>query len=301
MCQIQGGASIGVMEGKTYDGNAEAIEAWNTVLFDKFCKYRDILCTGLGIHGEAAMDRGQPAPGQRVLDLGCGFGDTTQVLARRVGSAGQATGIDAAARFIEVARREASEAGVNNARFIVGDVQAAELGGPYDLAFSRMGVMFFASPVAALRNVRKALRSGGRLSMVVWRKKDENPFLALVEQRVLEIVSVPEKTDQVTCGPGPFSMASPDVVSAQLLAAGFERPTFERFDGDIYVGRDLEAAMEFALTLGPAGEVMRLAGAEAERKRPEILAAVSEVLAPYVRPEGVFGGSSSWIVTARAP
>ncbi len=292
---------MGVMQGTTLDGNSEAIEAWNTVLFDKFCAYRDILCTGLGLHGEAAMDRAEPKPGEIVLDLGCGFGDTTQVLARRVGPTGQATGIDAAARFIEVARREAKEAGADNTRFLVGDVQGADLGGPYDLAFSRMGMMFFASPVAALRNVGKALGSGGRLAMVVWRKKDENPFLALVEQRVLEIVSVPEQTNQVTCGPGPFSMASADVVSAQLLAAGFERPTFERFDGEIYVGRDLEAAMEFALTLGPAGEVMRLAGAEAERRRPEILAAVSEVLAPYVRPDGVFGGSSSWIVTARVP
>ncbi|HVH41976.1 MAG TPA: class I SAM-dependent methyltransferase, partial [Labilithrix sp.] len=110
------------MENKTYDGNSEAIEAWNTVLFDKFCRYRDILTTGLGIHGETAMDRGELRAGARVLDVGCGFGDTTLVLARRVGDTGIATGVDAAERFIEVARREAKEAGIHNASFLVADV-----------------------------------------------------------------------------------------------------------------------------------------------------------------------------------
>ncbi len=283
------------------DGNAEAIEAWNTVLFDKFCQYRDILTTGLGLHGEVAMDRGAPKPGAHVLDVGCGFGDTTVVLGRLVGETGRATGVDCASRFIDAARREASEAGAKNVNFLVADVQEGELGGPYDLAFSRMGVMFFASPVAALRNIRRSLKSGGRLSMAVWRKKEENPFLAAVENRVLEIVTVPEKTEEVTCGPGPFSMASADVVSAQILKAGFVRPTFERFDGEIFVGKDLASAIEFALSIGPAGEVMRLAGEEGAKKRPEVVAAVGEVLAPFVRATGVYGMSSSWIITAQAP
>jgi hypothetical protein len=123
----------------------------------------------------------------------------------------------------------------------------------------------------------------------------------MVEQRVLQIVTVPEKTDQVTCGPGPFSMSSPDVVSAQLIAAGFARPTFERFDAEIFIGKDVAAAVEFAMTIGPAGEVIRLAGAEGERRRPEVIAAVHEVLAPFAREGGVYGMSSSWLVTAEAP
>jgi ubiquinone/menaquinone biosynthesis C-methylase UbiE len=289
------------MHGKNLDGNADAIEAWNTVLFDKFVLYRDILAAGLGIHGETAMDRAALHVGARVLDVGCGFGDTTQVLARRVGPTGEATGVDAAERFIAGAQSEANAAGIANAKFKVVDVQSGDLGGPYDVAYSRMGTMFFASPVAALRNVRKSLVSGGRLAMAVWRRKDDNPFLSVVESRVLELVTVPEETDQVTCGPGPFSMASTDVVSAQLLAAGFERPTFERFDGEIFIGKDLQAAIEFSLALGPAGEIMRLAGEAAEKRRPEIIAAIEDVIQPFVRPNGVWAMSSSWIVTARAP
>ena len=130
--------------------NAEAIQAWDGPLYDRFLRFRHIVTSGLGAHGEAALALYPPLAGQRVLDLGCGFGDTTQRIAGLVGPSGSAVGVDAAANFIERARAEAS--GVENVSFEVADVQAAELGGPYDMAFSRMGTMFFASPVAALRH-----------------------------------------------------------------------------------------------------------------------------------------------------
>jgi ubiquinone/menaquinone biosynthesis C-methylase UbiE len=288
------------MENRTFENNAEAIEAWDTVLFDKFLRFRDIVVRGLERHGAALLDR-HPLPAKgRVLDIGCGFGDSTIAIARALGSGGEAVGVDAAARFIETARKDAQAAGVQNARFVVADAQADALGGPYDRAFARFGTMFFASPVAALRNVRRSLESGSLLTIVVWRRKDENAWLYDVEQRVLEIVKPPETTDQVTCGPGPFSMASPDVTSAQLKAAGFDRIQFERFDSDIRMGKDVDEAIEIAMALGPAGEILRLAGAEAEKRKPEVTEALRELFSQRVREGGVFGGSSSWLVSARA-
>ena len=150
-------------------------------------RFRDIVTTGLGAHGERALRLFPPVPGQKVLDIGCGFGDTTQRIAGMVGPTGEAVGVDAAANFIDTARRETAEMGVANARFEVVDVQSGDLGGPYDMAFSRMGTMFFASPVAALRNVRSALVPGGRLAMVVWRRREDNDWLyraqTIVEDR----------------------------------------------------------------------------------------------------------------------
>jgi SAM-dependent methyltransferase len=288
------------MDTKTYVDNAEAIEAWNGVLFDKFACFRETLTTGLGAHGEALLERFPPRAGERVLDVGCGFGDTTITLARLVGDGGEAVGVDAAARFVESGRRDAAEQGVRNARFAVADVEREPLGGPYDRAFARFGTMFFASPVAALRNVRKSLASGGSFTFVVWRRKDENACWYDAEQRVLRFVQVPEQTTAPTCGPGPFSMSSPDTVSTQLAIAGFDRITFERHDREIRVGRDVDDAIAFSLALGPAGEVMRLAGAEAERRRPEIVASLQEMLAPLARAGGVYAKSSSWLVSARA-
>jgi SAM-dependent methyltransferase len=284
-----------------FENNVEAIEAWNTVLFDKFLQFRSALTGGLGLHGDAALERHPPPIGSRVLDIGCGFGETTQQIARLVGPTGLVVGVDAAARFIEIGRQEAEAAGLPNAQFRVADVQSDDLGGPYDHAFARMGTMFFASPVMAMRNVRKAMRPHGHLSMVVWRAKKENAFMADIENKVLEIIPHVDKGDQVTCGPGPFSMASADLVSTQLLAAGWERIGFERFDTDMRVAGSLDEAIEFAMALGPAGEIIRLAGEEGERKKDEVVRALRELLAPAVRPDGVYGASSSWIVTARAP
>jgi SAM-dependent methyltransferase len=285
------------------DDNAIIVEAWNTVLFDKFVRFRHLLIDGLAAHSEEVLGRRPFAPGSRVLDIGCGFGDSTIRIAGLVGPEGEVVGVDCAERFIATARADAEAAGATNARFIVADVQTDELGGPYDSAFARFGTMFFNLPGAAMRNIRRALRPGGTLTQIVWRRREENPWVHAAELRVREIVPVVahEDTDQVHCGPGPFSLAGPDMVSGMLRASGYDRIAFERFDSDICIGRNLDEAIEFAMSLGPAGEIMRLAAAEGERLKPQVVAALSETIAPYVRPDGVWAPSSTWFVTARNP
>src|SRR5262245_17371594 len=134
--------------------NSIPIEAWNTVLFEKFVRFRDTLTNGLSAHSDEALRRRPYPTGARVLDVGCGFGDTTQQIAKQVGS-GAAIGVDCAANFIAAASREAQ--GLANASFFVADVESGDLKGPYDHAFSRFGTMFFNLPGLALRNIRKAL------------------------------------------------------------------------------------------------------------------------------------------------
>ena len=288
----------GVKRTEVSSPNAETIEAWDGPLYERFVRFRSIVTAGLGNHGEAALELYPPQPGQRVIDVGCGFGDTTQRIAGLLGPKGHAVGVDVAPRFIEDAVRETAELGISNASFEVADVQTDDLGGPYDMAFSRMGVMFFNAPVPALRNVRAALVPGGRLCMVVWRSKAANDVLSIPEQAVAALLGDHDKGEHVTCGPGPFSMASADVVGDQLTAAGFRDITFERSDAELRVGDDLDAATRFSLTLGPAGERMRLAGEAAIARRDEVTAAVKAALSPFARPDGVFAPSSTWIVTA---
>jgi SAM-dependent methyltransferase len=280
--------------------NEEAVEAWNGVLFDRFVMYRHIVTAGLGAHGEEALRIHPPRPGERALDIGCGFGDTTQRIAAMVGAEGTVLGFDVAERFIELARREA-KTGAANARFAVGDLQVTEFEQSFDYAFSRMGTMFFANPVPAMRNVRQALVPGGRLCMVVWRRKLDNEWMHRAERVVERFVEEPEESDEPTCGPGPFSMGDADVTSQILLGAGFEEVSLRRCDIEIQIGRDVDEAVEFAMALGPAGEVIRLAGGEAERIRPEIEAALREALAEFEGPDGVSAPASTWIVSARAP
>jgi ubiquinone/menaquinone biosynthesis C-methylase UbiE len=282
------------------DENAVIIEAWNTVLFEKFLRFRYVLTNGLSGHSDELFERRPFSPGAHVLDVGCGFGDTTLAIARMVGPAGKAVGTDCADNFVDSARKDAAEAGVSNAAFFVADAQSGSLGGPYDQAFSRFGTMFFSFPGAAMRNIRRSLAPGGTFTMIVWRKREDNPWLHEAERRVKEIVPVVshEETDQVHCGPGPFSMAGADLVSDLMTAAGFERVTFERFDRDICIGRTLDEAVEFSMTLGPAGEVIRLAGDEGTKRKDEVASALREVLASFQRADGIWAPSSVWFVSA---
>ena len=140
--------------------NEIVIEAWNTILFEKFCRYRHLLVDSLARHSDVALDLYPYPTGARVLDVGCGFGDSTLRIARGVG-AGEAVGVDCAANFIRAAEADRDAAKVKNARFFVADVQSEDLRGPYDHAFARFGTMFFDLPGAAMRNVRRALKPGG--------------------------------------------------------------------------------------------------------------------------------------------
>jgi ubiquinone/menaquinone biosynthesis C-methylase UbiE len=283
--------------------NDVIVEAWNTVLFDKFVRFKHILVAGLAGHSDELLSRRPHPEGSRVLDIGCGFGDSTLRIANAVGPKGAAVGVDCAENFIRAADAEAKAAGVRNASFFTADVQTGDLRGPYDHAFARFGTMFFTSPGAAMRNVRKALKPGGVLRQIVWRKREDNPWLYDAELRVREIVPVVshEETKDVHCGPGPFSMSGPDMVSSMLKAAGFLGISFERFDTEICIGRNLEDAVEFAMALGPAGEIIRLAGAEGEARKPKVVAALRDALGRYVRKDGVWAPSSTWFVTARSP
>lgn len=281
--------------------NLESQEAWNGVLFERFSRYRHLVVDGLAPHGTEAMRVYPPAPGDRVLDIGCGFGDASQELAGLVGPSGSVLGVDIAPRFIEASRSEAELAGVDNVRFEVHDVQATRFDEPFDYAFSRFGTMFFDNPVPALRNVREAMEPGGRLNIVVWRRRVDNPWVYEAEKVVKPLLDEPEETDEPRCGPGPFSMADADTTSGQLKSAGFVDIALRRFDNPLRFGGSLDEAIEMNMALGPAAEAVRLAGEQADEIRPHLESLLRDALAPFVTEDGVIAQSSTWLVTARAP
>jgi SAM-dependent methyltransferase len=280
--------------------NAEAIDAWDGPLYERFVRFREIVTTGLSAHGEVALRLFGPRPEQRVLDIGCGFGDATQRLAELVGPGGVAVGVDAAPRFIQTARDEAAAAGIEHVSFAVADVQTDALGGPYEVAFSRFGTMFFANPVAALRNVRQELVSGGRLVMVVWRRRIDNDWLYRGQTIVEGIVDRPEQYDEPTCGPGPFSMADADTTTEILVQAGYGEIELRRCDLPILIGRDLDEAIELVMALGPGGEILRLAGERAAHLHDEVRAALRAGLAEFQTADGIRAPASTWIVAGTA-
>jgi ubiquinone/menaquinone biosynthesis C-methylase UbiE len=287
---------------RVFDDNVEATEAWNGQLFDIWIDYRDLVADGLRDHGEAALAANPPHESNRVLDIGCGLGDTTVRLAGLVGAAGHAHGVDVAERMIETAIEEAAEAGVENVSFAACDVEVTKFDRTFDYAFSRMGTMFFANPVAALRNVRETLAPGGLLNMVVWRRKLDNEFMHRAELVVAEYLEEPEEYDVPRCGPGPFSMANADTVTDVLKQARYEDIRLARQDLPYKIGNDLEHAVAFNMALGPAAEVLRMWGERVDDIRPKIAADLRAALADFVVDGGaVVAPASTWAVTARVP
>ena len=282
--------------------NEEAVRAWDTVLYTRWKKNRKVFVGALDEVTEEVFDRAPPPQGGRCIDIGCGFGETTQRLGELVGAEGFVLGTDSSPRFIDDARREAEEAGVQNVDFEVADAQTAVWEPTFDYAFSRMGTQFFASPVPAMRAIRGALKPGGTLAKICWRRKDESPFWAETQHVVERFLSRPDEYAADTCGPGPFSLGNPETCRGILDAAGFDGIALHRRDFDYYMGKDMDEAVDALLAIGPGAELIRLNGELGESLRPEIADALAQHYTAWQQPDGsIVGRGSVWIVTATSP
>jgi ubiquinone/menaquinone biosynthesis C-methylase UbiE len=277
------------------------VQFWNDVLAPKFIRFKHILVGGLTQHSEAVFPSLNVKKGDRILDVGCGFGDTTVKLADLVGPSGEVVAVDCCDAFLAYATKDAADRGLKNVSFIRGDAEIALPISQFDFVFARFGTMFFANPVAGLRNMRKALRPGGRMVHIVWRNRADNPWLSMAKGVVLKFLPEPG-ADAQTCGPGPFSMADESTVRMMMTSAGYEQIEFRRVDAQVLIGADVADAIAFQLAIGPAGEVFREAGPEAEEKREQIEAALAEAInRQKISAEGIVMDSSSWVISAINP
>jgi SAM-dependent methyltransferase len=275
--------------------NAQQAAYWNEQAGPKWVALQERLDRMIGPLGREALDLAAPAPGERALDVGCGCGDTTLLLAERVGPGGRVLGIDLSAPMLERAR--ARGAGAANLRFEQGDAQTHGFGDErFDLIYSRFGVMFFADPPAAFANLRGALAEGGRLAFVCWQDPGRNDWARVTVGAVLKHVPPPPPPEPDA--PGPFALADAERVRKILGQAGFAEVRIDASEGTLLLGGDatLDEAVEFGLRAGPASRLLAGQG-------PETLAAATEslreALAPFAAPEGVRMPCATWLVTAR--
>jgi SAM-dependent methyltransferase len=235
--------------------------------------------------------------GERVIDVGCGCGDTSLELGRRVTPSGSVLGVDISEPMLGRARERAAAEHMGHVLFATADAQTHVFApGAADAIFSRFGVMFFADPTAAFANLRTALQPDGRLGFVCWQPVMANPWMLTPVMALAGIVPLP--TPAAPDAPGPFSFGDPDRVRRILDGAGFRDVAIDAFTPTVTLGGgvSLDETVEFALDLGPTGQALREAGPDA---RPRAFVAVREALAPFSTPNGVVLDSASWIVTAR--
>lgn len=273
--------------------NAEQITYWNEQGGPKWVQLQEELDRNLATFGHVVMDRLAIAAGERVLDVGCGCGETSLDLARRVGPSGSVVGVDISNVMLARARERAR--GVANVEFLAADAQTQPFAaGSFDVVFSRFGVMFFQDPTAAFVNLHRALKPGGRLGFHCWKTFQDNAFMTVPFLAALQ--HVPPPAPPQPNAPGPFAFADPNRVRGILSEAGFAEIDFESRTDPMSVGATLDAAADYAIQMGPASIALRDASAETVAK---VRASVREALVAYRTPDGVSLGTSSWIVTAR--
>jgi SAM-dependent methyltransferase len=275
--------------------NADEITRWNDVSGRTWSELSDLLDRQLGDAGRLAMDALAPRAGERLIDVGCGCGQTTLELARRVGPGGEVLGLDISQPMLAVARGRAATAGAKHVRFVEGDAQIHALEpGAFAGIFSRFGVMFFEDPVAAFRNLRRALAPGGRLAFLCWRAPEDNQIMTC--PMVASRHHFPPQPPPTPGGPGPFAFADSDRVRGVLEQAGFSQIALAKHDAEMG-GNSLEDALTLALRVGPVPGLLRTHPEVA----PQVRESIRQALVPFVRDGAVWLGSSTWIVTASSP
>lgn len=275
--------------------NAEQIAYWNEVSGPRWVAAQHLLDEQISPLGLAAMERAAPTPGERVLDVGCGCGQTSLQLAERVGPTGRVLGVDVSGPMLARAAERAREAGAGHVSFQRADAQTHGFAPEFDLLFSRFGVMFFEDPVAAFANLRSALRPGGRLILLCWQELRRNDWMRIPVMTVAQHVPLPPPPEPGA--PGPFAFGDAERVRGILSRAGFGAVEIDPHETQMAIrgGGALDESVDFLLQLGPTLKALQEAD---ETQRARAREALREELRPYLSDAGVVMNAATWIVSA---
>jgi SAM-dependent methyltransferase len=276
--------------------NTDQAAAWDGDEGDHWVSHQQRYEAMTGAFTARLLRAAEIGAADRVLDVGCGNGQTTRLAAGQA-SRGLALGIDLSTAMLERARQDAADDGLSNVHFERGDAQVHPFPPQaFDVAVSRFGVMFFDDPVAAFTNIARALRPGGRLAFLCWQEALRNEYIAVPLGAALAHVPVPDVGAPEA--PGPFSLADPTRIEEVLATAGFEGVTTVPVEAPMRLGDDADDAVGFLAGTGMAKALLE----PAEPTMAQLaLDAVRDALRPYEQPGGISLGGAAWLVTARRP
>lgn len=275
--------------------NVDMANAWDGEEGDQWTQFADEYDTSMRSIWGRYLEMDPIAPTDRVLDIGCGSGQSTRDAAR-LAVDGSALGVDLSESMLAEARRRASTEGLTNVEFLRADVQVhAFAAATFDLAISRFGSMFFSDRPSAFSNIASALRPGGRMALLVWQAAARNEWIMVARESMAAGRDLPMPAPGA---PGPAALADPDDVEALLTGVGFEAIEFTSFEEPLWFGADADAAYAF---VGGIGIVKGLSEGLEEGARAEAHEKLKSALRSHETPEGVRFDSAVWLITARKP
>ena len=276
--------------------NAEQRTYWNEQAGPIWVQMQERMDLQIGAHGARALAVLAARPGERILDVGCGCGDTALAIARQVGGAGRVLGIDISAPMLARARDRAAKAGIANVAFEHADAQTHALpAASFDALFSRFGVMFFEAPAVAFANLARALKPGGRVVFACWQPVAANPWVGVPMAALANVLQIPPPPPPDA--PGPFAFADTERVRKILSEAGFGEITFRSEQLPMGFGTVDEAA-DFLTDMGPASRAIREAGG-GDAVREKARAAIRAALAAHAKSGRAELASAIWVASAR--
>ena len=274
--------------------NQEQREFWSDIKGDLWVTLQPRIDTMLATFGDKALDTLNPQFGERILEIGCGTGTTTLALGERVGASGEILAADLSRPMLNKAIERANLCAEHAITFVEADAQVHNFPtATFDAVYSRFGVMFFDNPVAAFRNIRKAVRPGGRMAYVCWADRKANPWIRIPAGAAKAFLDLPAPPPDDA--PGQFSMENEHRVQQILHDAGWSDIGLERFTVDGSIGSNAADAARFITKMGPMSEPFALADSDTQNKTLQV---IEEALTPYSNDSGVTLGFSTWIVSA---
>jgi SAM-dependent methyltransferase len=286
------------MSGARDDANAAQRRYWNDVAGPRRIAAQAFIENRNRESNELLLARLGHKSGERVLEIGCGTGPTTVRLAEMVGPEGRVVAVDISAPMLAVARERTQKAGFANAEFVLGDAQVAALGpAGFDLATSRMGVMFFADPVAAFHNILGALKPGGRLVFACWAQLSENPHWLFTHEIAVKHLGAP--APRPAHEPGPHAFGDPDYLQDMLTRAGFATVAVERAHPVIH-GGSVEEEVRQAMGMGQVARLIEEKNASPE-VRERLARDIEAAFAALAAKGPIRLASTIFLVSARRP
>ncbi|MGH3993897.1 MAG: class I SAM-dependent methyltransferase [Pseudonocardiaceae bacterium] len=243
-------------------------------------------------HNERFRAAADVRPHDRVLDIGCGTGQSTREAARTA-VAGSALGVDISARMLDHARRLSDEEGLRNVAYLQADAQVHRFPrAHFDVCISRFGTMFFTDPVAAFTNIARALRPTARLVLLVWQNRERNEWSTEIHRALAGTAAPPPLP---AAGQDPFSLADPSTTEGILAASGFGEICFADVHEPVYYGPDSATAYHTVLRLREPQDLLSTMDIEAADYARQRLRATH---AAHDTGDGVYFDSRAWIITA---